>query len=195
MLNFLDLPFSAQDFSGKISPETFDFHYGKHHRTYFDNLLKLIAGTDLESDDLETIIKKSFSQDNLKAIFNKSAQIFNHNFYWQSLSPQKKEPSKFLLERINDNFSSLEDFKENLKKVALGQFGSGWAWVVLEEGKIKILSTSNAETPIVHGIKPLLVIDVWEHAYYIDYRNRRADYLDMVINELINWDFFEENLK
>jgi Fe-Mn family superoxide dismutase len=195
MLNFLDLPFSAQDFSGKISPETFDFHYGKHHRTYFDNLLKLIAGTDLESDDLETIIKKSFSQDNLKAVFNNSAQIFNHNFYWQSLSPQKKEPSKFLLERINDNFSSLEDFKENLKKVALGQFGSGWAWVVLEEGKIKILSTSNAETPIVHGIKPLLVIDVWEHAYYIDYRNRRADYLDMVINELINWDFFEENLK
>lgn len=195
MLNFLDLPFSAQDFSGRISPETFDFHYGKHHRTYFDNLLKLIAGTDLENDDLETIIKKSFSQDNLKAVFNNSAQIFNHNFYWQSLSPQKKEPSKFLLERINDNFSSLEDFKENLKKVALGQFGSGWAWVVLEEGKIKIISTSNAETPIVHGIKPLLVIDVWEHAYYIDYRNRRADYLDMVINELINWDFFEENLK
>lgn len=195
MLNFLDLPFSAQDFAGKISPETFDFHYGKHHRAYFDNLLKLIAGTDLENDDLETIIKKSFSQDNLKAIFNNSAQIFNHNFYWQSLSPQKKDPSKFLLERINDNFSSLEDFKDNLKKVALGQFGSGWAWVVLEEGKIKIISTSNAETPIVHGIKPLLVIDVWEHAYYIDYRNRRADYLDMVINELINWDFFEENLK
>ncbi|MDD3711256.1 MAG: superoxide dismutase [Patescibacteria group bacterium] len=195
MLNFLNLPFLAQDFSGKISSETFDFHYGKHHRAYFDNLLKLISGTDLENYSLEEIIKKSFSQDNLRAVFNNSAQVFNHDFYWQSLTPKKKEPSKFLLKKIIANFSSLDNFKGNLKKVALGQFGSGWVWVILDKGEIKIISTSNADTPIAYGIKPLLTIDVWEHAYYIDHRNNRAGYLDLVINDLINWDFFEDNLK
>lgn len=194
MLNFLELPFDPQSFSGKMSPETFDFHYNKHHKTYFDNLVKLIAGTDLENDELIDIVKKS-DQQNLTAIFNNSAQVFNHNFYWQSLSPEKKEISEYLLSQINKNFLSLENFKEELKKTALGKFGSGWAWVVLEEGNIKIIATSNAETPITKEQIPLLVIDVWEHAYYIDYRNRRAEYLDVLISDLLNWEFFENNLK
>ncbi len=195
MLNFSKLPFASEDFLGKISPETFDFHYGKHHQAYFDNLVKLIAGTDLENLDLLEIIKKSFSVDRLEVVFNNAAQVFNHDFYWKSLSPERMEPSEFLVNKIVKNFSSLDNFKEELKKVALNQFASGWAWVVWESSQIKIISTSNAETPVARGVVPLLTIDVWEHAYYIDYRNGRAKYLDVVINDLINWDFFENNLK
>lgn len=195
MLNFFDLPYRPADFSNKISSETFDLHYGKHHRAYFDNLLKLISGTDLENENLINIIQKSFNQDNLKVVYNNAAQVFNHDFYWQSLSPKRKEPSKFLLEKIEQHFSSMLKFKEELKRIALAQFGSGWAWVVLEGQEIKIVSTSNAVNPINQGQTPLLTIDVWEHAYYVDYRNRRSEYLDIVINELLDWDFMEVNFK
>lgn len=197
MLDFFNLPYQPIDFSGKISKETFDFHYNKHHKSYFDNLLKLISGTDLENESLIEIIKKSFQQDNLEIIYNNSAQVFNHNFYWQSLTPKAKEPSKFLLKKIEQSFSSLLNFKEELKKVALAQFASGWAWVVLDKknNNIKIVSTSNAINPINQNQVPLLTIDVWEHAYYIDYRNNRAEYLDVVINNLLNWDFMENNIK
>ncbi len=195
MLNLFELPYSPSNFSNRISNETFDLHHGKHHRSYFDNLLKLISGTDLEDKSLIEIIKKSFNQENLKVVYNNAAQVFNHDFYWQSLSPKRKEPSKFLLGKIEEHFSSLLEFKEELKKVALSQFGSGWAWVVLDNQDMKIVSTSNAINPLNQGQTPLLTIDVWEHAYYVDYRNRRAEYLDVVINELLDWDFMEVNFK
>jgi superoxide dismutase, Fe-Mn family len=195
MLNFFNLPYKPADFSDKISVETFAFHYGKHHKTYFDSLLKLISGTDLEKQSLIEIMSKSFQQENLKLVYNNAAQVFNHDFYWQSLTPKRKEPSKFLLKKIEEAFSSLLNFKEELKKVALSQFGSGWAWVVLEGHDLKIISTSNAVNPLNQNQTPLLTIDVWEHAYYIDYRNKRAEYLDVVINELLNWDFMEANMK
>ncbi len=196
MLKFFELPYSKDAFANYISSETLDFHYEKHHRTYFDNLLKLISGTDLENEDLLSIIKKSFDQDNLKLVFNNASQVFNHDFYWKSLSPQKIEPSDFLKEKINERFSSWEKFIEEFKRVALAKFGSGWVWLVLDENfKIKIKASSNAHNPISENQIPLICIDVWEHAYYIDYRNRRGEYLDVLLNNLMNWNFLEDNLK
>lgn len=197
MLNFFKLPYDLNSFGDMISPETLDFHYNKHHKTYFDNLIKLISGTELENKDLLDIIIKSFNQDNLKSVFNNSAQVFNHDFYWQSLSPKKIIPSDFIKSEINNFFSSWEEFATEFKKTALTHFASGWAWVVLDndDKKIKIISTVNAENPLIHNQIPLICVDVWEHAYYIDYRNKRSDYLNAVIDNLINWNFFEENLK
>lgn len=195
MLNFFQLPYEKNAFGKYLSQETLDFHYGKHHQAYFDNLLKLISGTDLEDLSLEEIIKKSFKHDNLKLVFNNAAQVFNHDFYWKSLSSEKQKPSDFLKLEIEKNFASLELFKEELRKKALTQFGSGWAWVVLKGDKIKIITSSNANNPLVQGLTPLICLDVWEHAYYIDYRNKRGDYLNNLIESLINWKFFEENFK
>ncbi len=195
MLNFFQLPYEKNVFEGYLSSETLDFHYGKHHRAYFDNLVKLIDKTDLEKMTLEEIIRESFNQPNLKLVFNNAAQVFNHNFYWNSLTPNKKDPSDFLISRIEKDFDSMDLFKEKLKNKALAQFGSGWAWVVLEGEKIRVISTSNANNPLTQNQIPLICLDVWEHAYYIDYRNKRGDYLDNLIENLINWDFFENNLK
>lgn len=195
MLNFFQLPYEKNVFEGYLSSETLDFHYGKHHRAYFDNLVKLIDKTDLEKMTLEEIIRESFDQPNLKLVFNNAAQVFNHNFYWNSLTPNKKDPSDFLISRIEKYFDSMDLFKEKLKNKALAQFGSGWAWVVLEGEKIRVVATSNANNPLTQNQIPLICLDVWEHAYYIDYRNKRGDYLDNLIENLINWDFFENNLK
>jgi Fe-Mn family superoxide dismutase len=195
MLNFFQLPYKKNVFGKYLSQETLDFHYEKHHQAYFDNLIKLISGTELEKMSLEEIIKKSFNQPNLKLVFNNAAQVFNHNFYWNSLTPEKKNPSKFLVSEIEKNFDSMDSFKEDFKKKALAQFGSGWAWVVLEGERIKIITTSNANNPLTQNQIPLICLDVWEHAYYIDYRNKRGDYLNNLIENLINWDFFEKNLK
>ncbi len=195
MLNFFQLPYEKNVFGEYLSSETLDFHYGKHHQAYFDNLIKLISGTELEKMTLEEIIKKSFNQSNLKLVFNNAAQVFNHNFYWNSLNPEKKDPSGFLWSEIEKNFNSLDSFKEDLKKKALAQFGSGWVWVVLEGEKMRIITTSNANNPLTQNQIPLICLDVWEHAYYIDYRNKRGDYLNNLIENLINWDFFESNLK
>ncbi len=191
MLNFFQLPYDNNAFKDLISSETIDIHYGKHHQTYFTNLKNLISGTEFEEMGLELIIKKSFSEN--KAIFNNSAQVFNHDFYWKSLSPEKKEISDFVLNEIKKDFGSLDNFKAELKDVSLKQFASGWSWIILDGDKIKIVSTSNAENPLLDDKKILLCIDLWEHAYYIDYRNRRADYLDIIIENFLNWDFFEEN--
>ncbi len=194
MFNLMALPYSPNSFSDLISSEAFSFHYGKHHQAYVDNLNKLIAGSEMENLALVDIIKMSFLSDDLKAVFNNSAQIFNHDFYWQSLSPEKKEMSEKLKEMIERDFSSFDNFKDELKKSALAQFGSGWTWLVVSEGGLSITNTSNADTPIVLGKTPLLCLDVWEHAYYIDYRNRRVDYLEALINNCLNWEFASSNL-
>lgn len=195
MLNFFNLPYNENGLEKTISSETISFHYGKHHRVYFDNLIKLISGTELENKDLVEIIKLSYNQADLVKVFNNSAQVFNHDFYWQSLTPDREEPSDFLKNKILADFPSWEDFVLELKNTALNQFASGWVWVVFSEGKIKITSTSNAVNPLVLNQTPLLCLDVWEHAYYIDYRNNRAQYLDEIIANLINWRFLESNIK
>ncbi|MFA4942445.1 MAG: superoxide dismutase [Patescibacteria group bacterium] len=195
MFTLSSLPFSPQALEPHISAKTLEFHYGKHHQAYVDNLNKLISGTDLESKSLEEIIISSFNQAENVAIFNNAAQVYNHDFYWQSLSPQIVTPGLEMMALINDSFGDLEKFKEQFLALALSQFGSGWAWLIIEEGKLKLIKTTNADTPIAHGQKPLLVIDVWEHAYYLDYQNRRADYVKNILDNLLNWNFADKQLK
>lgn len=196
MFTLSSLPFEKIALEPHISEKTIDFHYGKHHQTYVDNLNKLLLGTDLEAEDLEKIILQTFGDVNRVAVFNNAAQIYNHDFFWKSLRPTSvsQEPSEKLMELINKSFGSLENFYAEFKAAALGQFGSGWAWLVLEAENLKIFKTANADTPIVHGLKPILTIDVWEHAYYLDYQNRRADFVDGVLKNLLNWEFAASNL-
>jgi len=185
------LPYPKDALAPVISQETIEYHYGKHHQTYVTNLNNLIPGTEYESMSLEDIIMKSSG-----GVFNNAAQVWNHTFYWKSLSPKGGgQPTGKLLDRIKSDFGDFAKFKEDLAKAAVTQFGSGWAWVVLEGGKLKIEQTPNAETPMtVAGKKPLLTIDVWEHAYYVDYRNKRPDYVTAVLDKLINWEFAAQNL-
>ena len=184
------LPYARDALQPHISSETLDFHYGKHHQTYVDNLNKMIPGTEFADADLETIIRKSQG-----GMFNNAAQIWNHTFYWNSLSPNGGgEPKGKLAEAIVKAFGSFATFKEEFTKVAIGTFGSGWAWLVQRtDGSLAIVSTSNAATPITGTDKPLLTCDVWEHAYYIDYRNARAKYVEAFWN-LANWDFAAKRL-
>ena len=190
------LPFGLSDLEPHISSKTLEFHYGKHHQTYIDNLNKLIAGSDLESETLENIIIKTSGNAEKIGIFNNAAQVYNHNFFWQSLNPVSKsaEISEALLKMINDSFGSLDNFQAEFKNACLTQFGSGWAWLVKDGEGLKIIKTANADTPIAHGLKPLFTIDVWEHAYYLDYQNRRADYTEGILKNLINWKFIEANI-
>lgn len=190
------LPFDKFALEPHISSKTLDFHYGKHHQTYVDNLNKLVAGTELETESLEGIIIKTVGSVNQAAIFNNAAQIYNHDFFWSSLKPTLKvsEPSPELLVLINKSFGSLENFYTEFKAAALSQFGSGWAWLVRDGEALKIIKTANADTPIAHNLKPILTIDVWEHAYYLDYQNRRTDFLDSVVKNLLNWEFAQSNL-
>ena len=173
-----------------ISKETLEFHYGKHHQTYVTNLNNLIKGTEFESADLETIVKKSSA-----GVFNNAAQIWNHTFYWNSLSPNGGgEPTAAVADAINSSFGSFAEFKEGFTKTAVTTFGSGWAWLVKRpDGKLGLESTSNAATPLTTDATPLLTCDVWEHAYYIDYRNARPKYLEAFWS-LVNWDFVAKNL-
>ncbi|MBP5534063.1 MAG: superoxide dismutase [Alphaproteobacteria bacterium] len=191
------LPYLEDALEPYISKETISFHYGKHHATYLNNLNNLIKDTPLEKESLEDIILNTEKYPSEQAIFNNAAQIWNHTFYWQSLLPTKQKmndiPDGNFKEMVLRDFGSVENLKAELKKVALSQFGSGWAWLVLDNGKLGIVKTSNASTPF-GKVKPLLCIDVWEHAYYLDYQNRRADYLDGVLNNLLNWNFAIQNL-
>jgi Fe-Mn family superoxide dismutase len=189
-----DLPYGKDALAPFISANTLEFHYGKHHKTYIDNLNKLIDGTDMAKLSLEDIIIKS-AKDSAKAgIFNNAAQVWNHSFYWQCLKKQGGgAPTGAVAEKINAAFGSFDKFVEELKNAGLTQFGSGWAWLILDGKDLKITKTANADTPLAHGQKPLLTIDVWEHAYYLDYQNRRGDYLSAVIANLINWDFVNAN--
>ena len=189
------LPYEKNALEPHISSRTLDFHHGKHHQTYVDNLNKLIANTELENKPLEEIIRLS-AQDTAKAgIFNNAAQVWNHTFYWHSL---KKEggglPQGVLLKRIAQDFGDYDKFKEAFKQAGATQFGSGWVWLIEEKSTLKIAKTGNADLPLIHGQKALLTCDVWEHAYYLDYQNRRPDYLEVFLNHLVNWDFAAKNL-
>jgi Fe-Mn family superoxide dismutase len=185
------LPYAKDALAPHISAKTLDFHYGKHHAGYVEKLNELIAETELAKDKLEDIIKKTSNAPSKSAIFNNAAQAWNHTFYWQSMKPNGGGGARSgaIAEKLKSDFGCYDKFVEEFKTAGVSQFGSGWAWLVLKEGKLEVMKTSNADTPIAHGLKPLLTVDVWEHAYYLDYQNRRADYLDMYIKNLINWDF------
>jgi Fe-Mn family superoxide dismutase len=184
------LPYARDALAPNISAETIDYHYGKHHQAYVTNLNNLIKGTEFESLDLVAIVKKSQG-----GMFNNAAQIWNHTFYWNSLSPKGGgEPSGKLADAIKKTFGSFTQFKEDFSKTAVGTFGSGWAWLVQRaDGGLGLVSTSNAATPITGSDRPLLTCDVWEHAYYIDYRNARPKYVEAFWN-LANWDFASDQL-
>lgn len=189
------LPYEQSALQPVISANTLSFHYGKHHKTYVDTLNKLIAGTEFADMPLEKIIRATASQAEHAAIFNNAAQAWNHTFYWHSLKPQGGgEPPAALKRLIESSFGSTDACKKELASAAVGQFGSGWAWLVLDGEKLKVMKTGNANTPLTQAAKPLLTIDVWEHAYYLDYQNRRADHVNAVLDSLVNWEFATENL-
>jgi len=185
------LPYEKNALEPAISAETLEFHYGKHHQTYVTNLNNLIKGTEFEDKSLEDIIKTSSG-----GIFNNAAQIWNHTFYWHSMRPttQAAEPPAKLADALTKAFGSVDKFKEEFSKQAAGNFGSGWTWLVQRpDGSLAIVNTSNAATPITGSDKPLFTADVWEHAYYIDYRNARPKYLEAFWS-VVNWDFAAKNM-
>lgn len=188
------LPYADSALAPVISANTIGFHYGKHHKGYVDNLNRLLAGSDLADLPLEKIVAAVTGKADKTAIFNNAAQIWNHTFYWNSLRPNGGgEPPAALKQKIEASFGSVDALKKELATAALGQFGSGWAWLVADGDKLKVVKTSNADLPAA-GLKPLLTIDVWEHAYYLDYQNRRADYVNALLDKLINWEFALKNL-
>lgn len=181
------LPYDKGALAPAMSKETLEYHYGKHLQTYVDNLNKLIAGTEYENMSLEEIVEKSSG-----AVFNNAAQAWNHTFFFMQFTPEHKDMSESLVKIISYNFGSVESFKEQFIKAATTLFGSGWVWLAKDEnGELSILSESNAGNPLQKGLTPVLTVDVWEHAYYIDYRNKRADYLNAIWN-IIDWDVVEK---
>jgi Fe-Mn family superoxide dismutase len=189
------LPYAENALEPFISAKTLGVHYGKHHKGYVDNLNKLIEKSEFAHLALEKIIIGTAGKADKAAIFNNAAQSWNHAFYWHCLKPNGGgEPSAAFKQRLEASFGSMADFRKELTASAVTLFGSGWAWLVLDGEKLKILKTSNAATPLEKGMKPLLVIDVWEHAYYLDYQNRRAEYVTAVLDKMINWSFAEKNL-
>ena len=188
------LPFEDNALAPTISSNTIGFHHGKHHKAYVDNLNKLIAGTDLAEKSLVEIVRASAGKPDKAAVFNNSAQVWNHTFYWNSMSPKSTSPSKALADAVEKDFGGMAKFKEQFAAAAMGQFGSGWAWLVSDGGVLKVTKTPNAETPITTSARPLLTLDVWEHAYYLDFQNRRADYVAAVLDKLLNWEFASQNL-
>jgi superoxide dismutase, Fe-Mn family len=188
------LPYANNALDPVISANTIGFHYGKHHKGYVDNLNKLIAGTEFADLPLEKIITKTAGKADKTAIFNNAAQIWNHTFYWKSMrSKGGGEPPASLKQKMEASFGSVDACKKELSSVAVSQFGSGWAWLVLDGNELKAIKTSNAAVPLTTAMKPLLAVDVWEHAYYLDYQNRRADYVNAVLDKLINWEFALQN--
>ncbi len=189
------LPYAQNALEPVITAHTLSFHYGKHHNAYVTNLNKLIEGTDLANKSLEEIIKAVAGNPDKAGIFNNAAQVWNHTFYWHSMKPQGGGlPNGPIAARINTDFGSFDAFAEAFKTAAATQFGSGWAWLVLDGGKLKVTKTGNADTPLVHGQTPILTIDVWEHAYYLDFQNRRPDYIAEFLGKLVNWEFANKNL-
>ena len=185
------LPYDKSALAPHISAETLEFHHGKHHKAYVDNLNKLVEGKPEASKSLEDIIKSSEG-----GVFNNAAQIWNHTFYWSSMKPNGGgQPTGELAQAITRDFGSYEKFAEEFTTAGTTQFGSGWAWLVLEKGKLAVTKTGNADLPMKHGQKALLTIDVWEHAYYIDFRNLRPKYISTFLEHLANWDFATANLK
>jgi len=189
------LPYGLDALEPHISRQTLEFHHGKHHATYVANLNKLIEGTDLDGKGLEGVITAVAGDAAKAGVFNNAAQIWNHSFYWQCMKPGGGgAPTGALAEKITADFGSFEAFVEQFKAAGATQFGSGWAWLVLENGTLKVTKTANADLPLAHGQKALLTMDVWEHAYYLDYQNRRPDYITTFLDKLVNWDFVAANL-
>ncbi|MDR3555194.1 MAG: superoxide dismutase [Syntrophobacteraceae bacterium] len=194
-LTLPDLPYAKNALEPHISAKTLEFHHGKHHKAYVDNANKLLSGTGLEKEDPEKILKEVAGDVSRIGIFNNVAQAWNHAFFWNCLKTGGGgRPTGKVAKQIDADFGSYEKFSEDLKNTGVTQFGSGWAWLVLKSGRLEVMKTANADTPVAHGIKPLLTIDVWEHAYYLDYQNRRPDFLQAVIDNLINWDFVNSRL-
>ena len=185
------LPYPENSLEPFISEKTIQFHYGKHHNAYVENTIKLISGTELEDKSLEDIITMSFGDEKMISLFNNAAQVWNHSFYWNCMKPAGGgNPFGAIKDKIDSSYDSYEKFTSQFKNIALSQFGSGWAWLVLKnDDSLDIVKTSNADTPLTHELKPLLTVDVWEHAYYLDYQNKRADYLNSFFEHLINWEF------
>jgi superoxide dismutase, Fe-Mn family len=189
------LPYAQDALAPVISAETLSFHYGKHHKAYVDNLNKLVAGTDLADTPLEKVIAATAGKADKAGLFNNAAQIWNHTFFWNSLKPGGGgAPTGAVARGIDSAFGSFDNFKKEFANAAMTQFGSGWAWLVSDKGQLKVVKTPNAETPLTSGLTPLLTIDVWEHAYYLDYQNRRADFVAAVIDKLLSWEFANANL-
>lgn len=191
-----DLPYDRGALSPHISENTLDYHYGKHHAAYVTNLNKLIDGTDLNSASLEEIVQNVAGDGSKVGVFNNAAQVWNHTFYWNSMKPNGGgEPSGEVASLIEKDFGSFESFSEQFKTAGATQFGSGWAWLVLTNGKLEVRKTANADTPLTEsGVTPLLTMDVWEHAYYLDYQNARPTYMDVFLKDLVSWDFVNQNL-
>ena len=190
------LPYAQDALEPHISARTLSVHHGKHHQAYVDNLNKLVAGTPMADLPLEEIIRRTAGKPDQTGLFNNAAQVWNHTFFWQSMKPNGGgAPTGKLAERINAAFGSFDAFKTAFSEAAMTQFGSGWAWLVQEGDTLKIVKTSNADTPLAHGQTPLLTCDVWEHAYYLDYQNRRKDFVQVFLEHLVNWDFAASQLK
>ena len=195
MFTLPPLPYPESALAPVISANTLGFHYGKHHKTYLDNLNKLVAGTEYEGASLEKIITDTAGKADKTPIFNNAAQTWNHTFYWNSLRPKGGgKPAGRIAQMIDSDLGGYENFKKELAQAGVTQFGSGWAWLVAEGGKLKIVKTGNADNPLTKGQTPVLTLDVWEHAYYLDYQNRRPDHLNACIDQLLNWDFANANL-
>ncbi len=196
MFTLMALPYADDALAPIVSANTLSFHHGKHHKTYVDNLNNLVKGTEFEGQSLEAIVTATAGKADKAPLFNNAAQIWNHDFYWNSLKPNGGGmPTGKVAEKINESFGSFDEFKKQMAATTVGQFGSGWGWLVADAaGKLKVVKTGNAEVPMTQGLKPLLTIDVWEHAYYLDHQNRRADYVNAVIDKLLNWDFAAKNL-
>ena len=190
-----DLPYTKDALQPHMSAETLDYHHGKHHKAYVDKTNGLVAGTELENAPLTKVIRAAKDRGE-KGLFNNSAQIWNHSFFWQCLAPaEEQKPSGRLADMIDQSFGSVDNLLAKLKEESVGHFASGWGWLVLDGDALKVTSLHDADTPVAYdGMKPLLTLDVWEHAYYVDYRNARPDYLEAVIKNIINWDFVAQNL-
>lgn len=196
MFELMPLPFPEDSLEPHISGNTMRLHHDKHHRKYVDTLNDLVAGTAMAGMALDAIILSTSGKPEMKAIFNNAGQVWNHDFFWASMAASPADPDAETRAWIERDFGSIEAFKTQFKEAAVGQFGSGWAWLVLAaDGTLRVCSTSNAETPIIGDLWPLLACDVWEHAYYLDYQNRRADFVQTFLDHLINWDFIGARLQ
>jgi len=189
------LPYANDALAPYMSAETLDFHHGKHHQTYVTNLNNLIKDTDLQNSSLEEIVVKSSKDSSMAGIFNNAGQHWNHILFWQCMKPNGggSIPSE-LEKKLNEDFGSVDKFKEAFIQAGTTQFGSGWAWLAVNNGKLVITKSANASNPLVDGMKPILGCDVWEHSYYIDYRNKRPDYLKAFLDSLVNWEFVASQL-
>ena len=191
-----ELPYAKDALAPHMSAETMELHHDKHHAAYVNKANELVQGTGLEGRPLEDVVRESWKNPELGGLFNQSAQIWNHTFYWHSMSPNGGGNIPGRLEgKIKEDFGSLDAFKEAFVQAGVSQFGSGWAWLVVDNGRLAVTKTSNAENPLVHNQTPLMVCDVWEHAYYVDYRNRRPDFLKTWIDNLVNWEFAAEKFE